>query len=151
MDDRHPGPPEPGFIEQEPTGLGKVYVFQAQVGRVFSENFYLKPGYSRGRRGQGGVYLYLSPEARRYKSRLLKELEREVRNSGFPVGEEFPRRVVYNFYISKDRDVTNMIKVTEDALSEAIGVDDSVWSEVVAKKVVDGELEDEVVIIELYC
>ena len=134
----------------------RVYTLRAEVSRVFSENFYLKPGVSKGaRRGKGkngrGAYLYLSPEARTYKKELIPKLEEEARRAGFPYGKELPFRVCYTFLLNKNRDVTNMIKVTEDALSEAIGVDDSVWSEVCARKVVDEGRENEVVIIELYC
>lgn len=136
----------------------RVYTLVAEVRRIFSENFYLKPGYSRGKRsnkGKGGngsgPYLYLAPEARKYKKELIEKLQEEVSEKGFPYGKEFPYKVSYTFLVNKDRDVTNMIKVTEDALSEAIGVDDSVWEEVVAKKVIKEDLEKEVVIIELYC
>lgn len=136
----------------------RVYTFVAEVRRIFSENFYLKPGYSRGRGSKkgkggksGGPYLYLAPEARKYKKDLIDRLQEEVSEKGFPYGKEFPYKVSYTFLVNKDRDVTNMIKVTEDALSEAIGVDDSVWEEVVAKKVIREDMEKEVVIIELYC
>lgn len=124
-----------------------VYRLQAEVSRIFGENFYLKPGRSRG----GSSHLYMSPEARKYKKELYEKLREQVESGAFPYGREFPQRVVYEFRITKDRDVSNMIKVTEDALSDAIGVDDSVWTEVVARKVRIAGDGPEVVIIELYC
>lgn len=123
-----------------------MYTFRAEVDRVFGENYYLKP------RCQGGrAYLYMPPKAKRYKEELLRQLSLQVSSSSFPYGQVFPKRLVYHFYISRDRDVSNMIKVTEDAVAEAIGVDDSVWEEVVARKYVQSSLEREVVIIEVHC
>lgn len=120
------------------------YEFVVEVERVFGENFYLKPRCSGGR-----AHLYMTPEAKRYKKALIEALKQQVEGSGFPWGKLFPKKVSYTFIIGRDRDVGNMIKVTEDALSEAIGVDDSVWEEIQARKVVVSDLQKEVVIIKL--
>lgn len=136
------------LVEEEDRLVGgfRVYRLRAEVDRVFGENFYLKPGKSKE-----GTHLYMTPQAKRYKRMLYEQLKEQVESGAFPYGKEFPQKVVYEFRITKDRDVTNMIKVTEDALSDAIGVDDSVWTEVVARKVrIEGD-GPEVVIIELYC
>lgn len=131
----------------------KRYVFRAEVSKIFSENSYLKPGRTR----KGSSYLYLSPQARRYKEKLIEQFTEQMKKNGFPYGKAFPFMIVYEFHIIEDRDVTNMIKVTEDAFSEAIGVDDSVWRKIMASKHfigrdVHGVPESkEVVIIKAYC
>jgi Holliday junction resolvase RusA-like endonuclease len=130
-----------------------VYTFRAEVSSIFSENFYLKPGRSK----KGGLYMYLHPEAKKYKEKLIKQFTEQIKENGFPYGKAFPFKVVYNFYVLTERDVTNMIKVTEDAFSEAIGVDDSVWDTVLANRILidrnaNGVPESkELVIIEAYC
>jgi len=130
-----------------------VYTFRAEVNNIFSENFYLKPGRSK----KGSLYMYLHPEAKRYKERLIKQFTEQMKENGFPYGKVFPFKVVYNFYVLTERDVTNMIKVTEDAFSEAIGVDDSVWDTVSANRILIGRNDNgvpeskELVIIEAYC
>jgi len=101
--------------------------------------------------------MYLHPEAKRYKEKLIKQFTEQIKENGFPYGKVFPFKVVYTFYVLTERDVTNMIKVTEDALSEAIGVDDSVWDQIVANRVIIGRNANgipeskELVIIEAYC
>lgn len=122
----------------------KEYEFLVEVDKVFGENFYLKPRCSGGR-----AHLYMTPDAKKYKKFLIEGLKEQVEKTGFPWGKVFPKKVSYTFIIGRDRDVGNMIKVTEDALSEAIGVDDSVWEEIQAKKVVVSDLQKEVVIIKL--
>jgi Holliday junction resolvase RusA-like endonuclease len=130
-----------------------VYTFRAEVSSIFSENFYLKPGRSK----KGGLYMYLHPEAKKYKEKLIKQFTEQIEENGFPYGKAFPFKVVYNFYVLTERDVTNMIKVTEDAFSEAIGVDDSVWDTVLANRILIGRNANgvpeskELVIIEAYC
>jgi Holliday junction resolvase RusA-like endonuclease len=130
-----------------------VYTFRAEVSSIFSENFYLKPGRSK----KGSLYMYLHPEAKRYKEKLIKQFTEQMKENGFPYGKVFPFKVVYNFYVLTERDVTNMIKVTEDAFSEAIGVDDSVWDTVLANRILIGKNTNgvpegkELVIIEAYC
>lgn len=138
---------------EEGTPSVSVYTFRAEVNSIFSENFYLKPGKSK----KGGLYMYLHPEAKRYKEKLIKQFTEQIKENGFPYGKVFPFKVVYTFYVLTERDVTNMIKVTEDALSEAIGVDDSVWDQIVANRVIIGRNANgipeskELVIIEAYC
>jgi len=147
------GPPfVPDHREEGSTGVS-VYTFRAEVSSIFSENFYLKPGRSK----KGGLYMYLHPEAKRYKQKLIRQFTEQMKENGFPYGKAFPFKVVYTFYVLTEKDVTNMIKVTEDAFSEAIGVDDSVWDQVSANRILIGKNDNgipegkELVIIEAYC
>lgn len=90
--------------------------------------------YNIGRSGNR-AWLYLDPEAVRFKGRtktqlelddVYKKLEKVTEAFGeTPVMVKCKMVFVYrdNFW---QRDVTNLIKLTEDAVKDTIGIDDSV-------------------------
>lgn len=101
--------------------------YEIPVRKIWSENSYLKPGISKS----GRPYLYVSPQAKLYKDQIRSGLS----------GKEKPLKIwglcfVFHLRPSRARrDVTNMVKLTEDAISELWGVDDSSWSFVSSFKV----------------
>ena len=101
----------------------------AEVEKVFSENTYLKPG----RR-----HLYVPSSVKEYKKSLVEQFKSQLE------GRELPKdvkgaTVQMVFLISPRRfstaDTTNMVKLVEDSLVEAIGVDDSFHIHVQALKI----------------
>ena len=89
-----------------------------------------------------------SKEMVQFKNRAKIQLARQALTLSSNIVNSVPYRLVMEFYLPtlenknwpktktrfKRRDVSNLIKVTEDLISECIGVDDSCFIEVVAKK-----------------
>ncbi|MBP72882.1 MAG: hypothetical protein CMA70_04780 [Euryarchaeota archaeon] len=89
-----------------------------------------------------------SKEMRRFKNQAKVQLAQQSLTSQASVVNNVPYRLVIEVYLPtlynkhwpktktkyKRRDVSNLIKVTEDLVAECLGVDDSCFLEVTAKK-----------------
>lgn len=88
-----------------------------EVDRIFGANTYLKPRCHKGR-----AYLFLTPDARKYKRSLLNSLK-----SLQPEYPEGRKGLYLVFGIHRPKDLSNMVKLTEDAIAEYFGLNDVEW------------------------
>ncbi len=100
-------------------------LYQIYVNKIFGSNTYLRPGISKS----GRPYLYLQPEARVYKDQIKKTLQVQ-RYSLAPIRQG----LILVFGINRDKDVTNMVKLTEDAIAEYYRLNDIDWTWSIAYK-----------------
>lgn len=103
------------------------------VGRIYGANTYLKP-FSRGKVSR----LYLHPEARAYKERIIRELSQlQIELPAKRVG------LLLIFGVNRKKDTSNMVKLTEDAIAQYFGLNDVEWNWIIAwrKTIPKGESE----------
>lgn len=87
--------------------------------------------------GRGGKHMYKPSRVRNYQEEVIRQLSSSC-FSEINFKEKPVLRVKFVFYFKNRywrRDVTNMIKSTEDALKEVLGVDDGRTIHVTADKV----------------
>lgn len=89
-----------------------------------------------------------SKAAKAFKNAARVELARQLFSKGFTVESNMPYRLELDFYLPKlqnkgwpksktryvRKDVSNLIKVTEDLVADCLGIDDSCFIEVLAGK-----------------
>ncbi|MCX7999700.1 MAG: RusA family crossover junction endodeoxyribonuclease [Leptospiraceae bacterium] len=110
---------------------------EIKVSRVWSENSYLKPQIRKNANQKNFIYLYVSPSAKKYKNEVISKISTFLREKNITKPKSISA-VYFVFYIKpgkKRRDTTNMVKLTEDALSVVLGIDDSVWDLVASRKI----------------
>ena len=98
---------------------------QIYVNKIFGSNTYLRPGIAKS----GKPYLYLQPEARAYKAQIKKTLQSQ--NYSLISNRQ---GLILVFGINRDKDVTNMVKLTEDAIAEYYQLNDIDWKWSIAYK-----------------
>lgn len=87
--------------------------------------------------GRGGKHMYKNPRVRKYQEELIRQLK-ETDLANISEVKEPTVHVKFKFYFKNRywrRDVTNMIKATEDGLKEVLGIDDGRTVHVTAEKI----------------
>lgn len=87
--------------------------------------------------GRGGKHMFKNPRVRKYQEEIKEQLKgsclENVSSPDSPV-----LRVGFKFYFKNRywrRDVTNMIKATEDGLKDVLGIDDGRTVYITAEKI----------------
>ena len=82
---------------------------------------------------------WLTKEAKEFKKFMIASIQ--VKRIKLLHDEEGPLAIHFRFGIWRDKDVTNCLKLCEDAICEALGIDDIVFQGVTAtkEKVAKGE------------
>lgn len=108
--------------------------------------------YKVGRNSYGGSWIYLNPTVAKYKSLIKEKLIEQGVQEYFNKLEngKYVFKVNLIFMLNNNfwkRDVSNIIKATEDALTDATGHDDRYNVEVSSVKVMNDVSDFETVII----
>lgn len=120
--------------------------FYLWVDRPTSVNRWVRCGKSKS----GVPYAYKTREARDYEKELLNELEKNypnVKNLGKIASVEI-YHIEFIFIGNIREDVSNLVKITEDAFSRFIGIDDRSWNSIKIQKI-KANLDKVLVIIKM--
>lgn len=135
--------------------LIKTLAFRLKPKEIISENEYLKPRAMR-RGGRIVSWLYKPDYIKDYQKDLVQQIKsqlEEIPEASKFIGNKKLSLVIFNaFCLEKNfakRDVTNAVKLYEDALKEALKIDDSRNMTVNSSKI-EEESEQIVTIINFY-
>lgn len=87
--------------------------------------------------GRGGKHMYKNPRVRAYQEEIVEQLKDSC-VANIVTYEKPILHVEFRFHFKNRywrRDVTNMVKATEDALRDVIGIDDGRTVHVTAEKI----------------
>ena len=111
--------------------MGKIYTGVAKTEKVLSENSLYKP-----RNSKKGAVLYKPPEVEKYQSHIVEQLNKtSIANlKGKEVSE---LELFLTFYILSrfwTRDLSNMVKIVEDAIVKVTEIDDAYHTQILSQK-----------------